>query len=98
MYASWLRLCPWFDSKHGPQGPADLTQRSSVVYDLAAVQLLPAFESQLELRRVNVSLTAEGFTVPRGAHELAAAVGWRSEAIWAQQVVSDLCPSVISSC
>lgn len=91
MYASWLPRCHWFAPLHGPLGPADVTQRSSVVYDLAAVQLLPLSRSFLQLRTVNVSLTAQGFTVPTGGHALAAAVGWTSErSRWGTQVVTSL--------
>jgi len=93
MYSAWLPRCPWTGPRHGPKGPADTRLRSSVVYDLAATTMLPVFSNDfMTLRRVEVALDTNGFTVPMASGwSMLAGINWQNLPGWERYVVQLLC-------
>lgn len=100
-YRFWLPRCPWPDATQQPL-PANLTVRSSVVFDALAVSMLPNFAAPgrhggpfVDTETLRLRITSDGWTRPvldRGApsnsgRPVCCALQWRRKEKWQAAVV-----------
>ena len=96
-YRYWLPRCPWPDATLQPL-PANVSVRSSVIFDAVAVSLLPAFAARaargspfLTTKTMQLRVTGDGWTrideTPRG-RPVRCALGWAARDEWQASVVA----------
>lgn len=93
MYAAWLPRCPWPEATEGPQGQADLSRRSSVVFDAVAASFVAGSSRFVAFATLQISIQDSGRTVidPLGGHEVSAAIRWTDLPGWEDAVAHALC-------
>ena len=103
-YRFWLPRCPWPDATMQPL-PANVSLRSSVLFDAVAVSMLPSFEAQgggpfLDTETLKLRVTRDGWTRPDpagGGRPVRCALRWRRRGEWQAAVVDLLTGRTVGS-